>query len=158
MFSVTLLMGLIYGVGSYRIGSFNRSGIYEKFPQSILFNNNNFYNVQKYTIQTNFNTCGTRSVHFNPKRAAKIIGGKNWFILHTFYDSITKRVSVIGESAPYGSFPWQVEIQIYNYENGIYEHHCGAAVIGERTASTLKNSCHFDNVEISFAKLFFLYM
>lgn len=36
-----------------------------------------------------------------------------------------------GHAVPYGAYPWQVEIQIFNYERGIYEHHCGAAVIGK---------------------------
>lgn len=44
--------------------------------------------------------------------------------------------SIAGSDVPYGSFPWQVEIQIYNYEKGIFEHHCGAAVIGERIVMT----------------------
>lgn len=46
----------------------------------------------------------------------------------------------VGHTAPYGAFPWQVEIQIFNYEKGIYEHHCGAAVIGKqiRIISLLK--------------------
>ncbi|XP_031629228.1 serine protease 30-like [Contarinia nasturtii] len=119
MFLFTLLMNVFIfdRVASYRIGSFNqtyvnRRGGYQKFPQAILSSNgvNIFYAAQKYT-----NTCGTRSINFNPKRTAKIIGG---------------------QSAPYGAFPWQVEIQIYNYEIGIYEHHCGGAVIGERIVMT----------------------
>lgn len=106
-----------------------RSGGYPKFPSTIhTFTSSSntgvgnkyyhgFYFPQKrpdfYPI--NRNTCGTRTVDFNPKRHPKIIGGN---------------------VAPYGAFPWQVEIQIFNYERAIFEHHCGAAVIGERVILT----------------------
>lgn len=107
-----------------------RSGGFPKFPQSIVTNGENkFYNAylphqlqqeqQKYKKQETFseslNTCGTRTIKFYPKRYGKIIGGN---------------------VAPYGAYPWQVEIQIFNYEKIIYEHHCGGAVIGERLVLT----------------------
>lgn len=44
--------------------------------------------------------------------------------------------SYLGHAAPYGAFPWQVEIQIFNYEQGTYDHHCGAAVIGKHRLSS----------------------
>lgn len=124
MLSLTLLFGMIIlkdGVISYRFGTQNgtnnRSGGYPKFPQSFLITNaeNKFVNDFYYSNKQTTNMCGTRSINFNPKRFGKIIGGYQ---------------------APYGSYPWQVEIQIYNYEKGIFEHHCGAAVIGERLVLT----------------------
>lgn len=102
-----------------------RSGGFPKFPPTMLTQNLNTGNKHSYgqllsihnveNIQTEMNSCGTRSVSFNPKRNGKIIGGN---------------------VAPYGAFPWQIEIQIFNYEKSIYEHHCGAAVIGERIVLT----------------------
>lgn len=74
---------------AYRIGKFNytvdnRSGGYQKFPQSFFTNAgqnkfiHEFYYSHKHSepLITNRNTCGTRSVVFNPKRSGKIIGGK----------------------------------------------------------------------------------
>lgn len=107
------------------ISNDSRSGGFPKFPQTMLAQNaysgNKFYYGFSWmqnnpeNLNANTNTCGTRSVSFSPKRNGKIIGGN---------------------VVPYGSFPWQVEIQIFNYEKGTYEHHCGAAVIGERIILT----------------------
>lgn len=152
MISLTLLLSIFIWNGrivvSYRIGNFsqandNRSGGFPKFPQSFLTNNGNnklfqsFYTSQKYNnINTDANTCGTRSVQFNPKRSAKIIGGNCSFFYYREIDLVNNCLNFIGSAAPYGAFPWQVEIQIFNYETGIFEHHCGAAVIGERIVMT----------------------
>lgn len=77
-----------------------RSGGYPKFSEnSLLFHE----------------TCGTRTVLFNPQRTPKIVGGS---------------------VAPYGAFPWQVEIQIFRYEKSNFEHHCGGAVIGDNLVIT----------------------
>lgn len=103
-----------------------RSGGFPKYPSPMISNGNpQFYsaidqNILKNEENMNLNslnsdTCGTRSIKFYPKRHAKIIGG---------------------HAAPYGAFPWQVEIQLFNYEKDIYEHHCGGAVIGERLVLT----------------------
>lgn len=104
-----------------------RSGGYQKFPAAMISTNNHpqFYSAVDQSIlkndenmnnnNLNSDTCGTRSIKFYPKRYGKIIGG---------------------HAAPYGAFPWQVEIQLFNYEKDIYEHHCGGAVIGERLVLT----------------------
>lgn len=102
-----------------------RSGGFPKFPSAASSVNvpRPYYSVaaDPITIKNedslggSSNTCGTRSIKFYPKRHGKIIGG---------------------HAAPYGAFPWQVEIQLYNYEKEIYEHHCGGAVIGERLVLT----------------------
>lgn len=101
-----------------------QSGGFPKFPTPTnLKNDHQFYSVSNDSIlkyQENMNnlnsdTCGTRSIKFYPKRHGKIIGG---------------------HAAPYGAFPWQVEIQLFNYEKELYEHHCGGAVIGERLVLT----------------------
>ncbi|XP_066903437.1 trypsin-1 [Halyomorpha halys] len=63
--------------------------------------------------------CGARTVSHQPLRggtggaSAKIVGGTN---------------------APYGAYPWQVEIQ--SWSEGKYKHHCGGAVIGPRIILT----------------------
>lgn len=94
MFPLTLIIGIFIWnnrIESYRIGRFNytvatadnRSGGFPKFPQSFLSGNNeNKFFHQFYfppnnheMISTKQNTCGTRSVHFTPKRSGKIIGG-----------------------------------------------------------------------------------
>lgn len=101
----------------------SRSGGFPKFPQSIATTyDNKFYSVafvnrpkNQESLGTGADACGTRSIKFNPKRYGKIIGG---------------------HSVPYGAFPWQVEIQIFNYDKNTYEHHCGGAVIGERLVLT----------------------
>lgn len=59
--------------------------------------------------------CGRRTVKHYPRRSGKIIGGS---------------------VAPYGAYPWQVEIQIYSEENNAYEHHCGGALVGDRLVLT----------------------
>lgn len=59
--------------------------------------------------------CGTRAIEFNPQRNAKIIGGI---------------------ATPYGSYPWQVEIQMFRYDGMRFEHHCGGAVVGEHLVLT----------------------
>lgn len=101
-----------------------RSGGFPKFPSVLNENHHHqFYSAAEQIIlkhEENMNglnsdTCGTRSIKFYPKRHGKIIGG---------------------HAAPYGAFPWQVEIQLFNYEKEIYEHHCGGAVIGERLVLT----------------------
>lgn len=96
MLLFTLLLSIFIWNGrvvvSYRIGNFsqfndNRSGGFPKFPQSFLTNNGDnklfqsFYSSQKYNdFETN--ACGTRSVHFNPKRSPKIIGGILSTLIH----------------------------------------------------------------------------
>lgn len=103
MLPLTLLIGLFIWnnrIESYRIGNFNytvasaddRSGGFPKFPQSfVLVNNQNQFYHQFYfpsknheDIPTHQNTCGTRSVQFNPKRSGKIIGGNCQIKVHLF--------------------------------------------------------------------------
>ncbi|PSN50209.1 Plasminogen, partial [Blattella germanica] len=63
--------------------------------------------------------CGTRDVSHEPSRpgyaSAKIVGGS---------------------VAPYGAYPWQVEIKQYRPGPRRYEHHCGGAVVGPRLVLT----------------------
>lgn len=59
--------------------------------------------------------CGTRIVKFQPLRSGKIIGGSE---------------------TPYGAFPWQVEIQLFNSEKYKFEHYCGGAVIASESVLT----------------------
>ncbi|XP_041970619.1 tryptase-like [Aricia agestis] len=54
--------------------------------------------------------CGTRTVDFTLRRG-KIVGGSE---------------------APYGAFPWQVDIQMLDVDKLNFEHHCGGAVLAER--------------------------
>lgn len=61
------------------------------------------------------NVCGTRSIRHYPRRNGKIVGGS---------------------VAPYGAYPWQVEIQIFNVDKNVYEHHCGGAIVGDRLILT----------------------
>lgn len=97
-----------------------RSGGFPKFPGNydVDVSNSNgetrntTLNVKK---STDLLECGTRTIQFYPKRSGKIIGGN---------------------VAPYGAFPWQVEIQMFQYEKNAFEHHCGGAVIGERLVLT----------------------
>lgn len=60
-------------------------------------------------------SCGSRTVPFDPHRNPKIVGGM---------------------AAPYGAFPWQVQIQMFRYDEMRFEHHCGGAVIGEHLVLT----------------------
>lgn len=101
-----------------------RSGGVPKFPPAMYANGNQQFSIvaeqnvlkkEQNMNSSNSDTCGTRSIKFYPKRYGKIIGG---------------------HAAPYGAFPWQVEIQLFNYEQEIFEHHCGGAVIGERIVLT----------------------
>ncbi|XP_045508662.1 trypsin-like [Colias croceus] len=69
------------------------------------FNNNYVSRPGKEKVQ-----CGTRTVDFNLRRG-KIVGGSE---------------------APYGAFPWQVEIQMLDPDKLVFGHHCGGAVIAER--------------------------
>lgn len=93
MLPLTLIIGLFVWsnrIESYRIGKFNytlasekdRSGGFPKFPQTFLFATNlhQFYFPPKIheIVPTHQPTCGTRSVHFTPKRSGKIIGGMYW--------------------------------------------------------------------------------
>lgn len=65
----------------------------------------------KPSDMSNASQCGTRHGRFQPRRTSKIIGG----------------ASVI-----YGEYPWQVQIQHFNFEKATFVHHCGGAVVGER--------------------------
>lgn len=67
------------------------------------------------------NDCGRRSVKHYPRRNGKIIGGS---------------------AAPYGAYPWQVEIQIYSEDKHVYEHQCGGALVGERLVLTAAHCIH----------------
>lgn len=60
-------------------------------------------------------SCGSRTVPFDAHRNPKIVGGV---------------------AAPYGAFPWQVQIQMFRYDEMRFEHHCGGAVIGEHLVLT----------------------
>lgn len=95
-----------------------RSGGFPKFPGIYGIDTSNV-NIGKKNISLSVkkssssglsDECGTRTIQFYPKRSGKIIGGG---------------------IAPYGAFPWQVEIEIFQYEKNAFEHHCGGAVIGE---------------------------
>lgn len=150
-------------VDAYRIERFNqttghRSGGFPKFAQSISSSTNKFINeIHKYNHESRYqppynrNSCGIRTINYSPKRSGRIIGG-TYFplaplavpleIVQQFLRLIGFKCVVIvglGHAAPYGAFPWQVEIQIFNYENGLYEHHCGAAVIGKWKKTTNDN-------------------
>lgn len=59
--------------------------------------------------------CGMRTIRHYPRRNGKIVGGS---------------------VAPYGAYPWQVEIQIFNADKNVYEHHCGGAIVGDRLILT----------------------
>lgn len=94
MLPLTLLVGIFAwnsGIDGYRIGPFNktavedRSGGFPKFPQSFLINSGDNHFIHGFYLShktpeplplNHRNTCGTRSVAFNPKRSGKIIGGK----------------------------------------------------------------------------------
>lgn len=89
MLSLTLLIGMFIWSGRAISTANDRSGGYPKFPQSFFVGGNQlihgFYITpnQKVHQQVDENACGTRSVHFNPKRFAKIIGGNS---IDTFCD------------------------------------------------------------------------
>lgn len=72
-------------------------------------------NPQQNQLTINDNSCGLRTVSFNPQRNAKIVGGV---------------------PAPYGAYPWQVQIQIFRYDGMRFAHHCGGAVVGEHLVLT----------------------
>lgn len=157
MLPLTLLIGVsMWGsrIDAYRIGKFNqttdnRSGGYPKFAQSFSSSANKFihefYKFSNNNLERNRpiysrNACGIRTINYSPKRTGRIIGGRYCTLSPVVFvcSSYSKRIESwwqflyhLGHAAPYGAFPWQVEIQIFNYEKGIYEHHCGAAVIGE---------------------------
>ncbi|VVD06090.1 unnamed protein product [Leptidea sinapis] len=75
------------------------------FSSSYFNNNNAISKPGKGRFQ-----CGTRTVDFTLRRG-KIVGGSE---------------------APYGAFPWQVEIQMLDPDKLTFDHHCGGAVIQER--------------------------
>lgn len=72
---------------------------------------NNYLNLSDKVQMSDASLCGTRFGRFQPRRSSRIIGG----------------MPVI-----YGEFPWQVQIQHFNFEKASFEHHCGGAVVGER--------------------------
>lgn len=74
---------------------------------------NNFLNLTENPKETHMDAskCGTRFGRFRSRRTSKIIGGV---------------------PAIYGEFPWQVQIQHFNFDTATFEHHCGGAVVGER--------------------------
>nr|CAD7426257.1 unnamed protein product [Timema monikensis] len=63
--------------------------------------------------------CGTRDVYHQPsysgKPVPKVVGGT---------------------AAPYGAYPWTVEIKAYRPNKRKFEHHCGGAVVGPRLVMT----------------------
>ncbi|XP_065203978.1 urokinase-type plasminogen activator-like, partial [Planococcus citri] len=58
--------------------------------------------------------CGSRTIQHQPLKVGP--------------DRATSKI-VGGSSAPYGAYPWQVEIQAQ--QGSSWEHHCGGAIIGE---------------------------
>lgn len=77
------------------------------------FYENNFLNfgdMPAPQVLNNASQCGTREGRFQSRRS-KIIGGMD---------------------AIYGEYPWQVQIQSFNFEKETFQHHCGGAVVGER--------------------------
>lgn len=115
MLPLTLLIGIFAwnsGIDAYRIGPFNktavenRSGGFPKFPQSFLVNSGDNHFIHGFYLShknpehlpvNHRNTCGTRSVPFNPKRSGKIIGGKSrsGFELNTYAIATTiRRINV----------------------------------------------------------------
>lgn len=108
-----------------------RSGGHPKFPPLFQLEegiDNDYYNTNFTTVpqaqlfdhshiaENNIQIdCGKRTIRHYPLRNGKIVGGS---------------------VAPYGAYPWQVEIQIYNEEKNVYEHHCGGALVGDRMVLT----------------------
>jgi hypothetical protein len=109
-----------------------RSGGFQKFPPNNPYHKSSpevdvkdffFSNINKKTsgsISNNIQNkitdrkpiiddCGTRTVNFYAQRTPKIVGGTE---------------------TPYGAYPWQVEIQVFSFDNESFIHHCGGAVIG----------------------------
>lgn len=74
----------------------------------------------------NARECGTRSVRYHPQRSGRIIGG---------------------HEAPYGAYPWQVEIEMFNYGLRKFEHHCGGALIGDRVVITAAHCLQVPQLE-----------
>ncbi|XP_069699799.1 serine protease 33-like [Periplaneta americana] len=74
--------------------------------------------------------CGTRDVSHEPTRAgqpsAKIVGGS---------------------IAPYGAYPWQVEIKQYRPTQRRFEHHCGGAVVGPRLVLTAAHCLQNEDID-----------
>jgi Trypsin len=70
--------------------------------------------------------CGTRTVNFYGRRSPKIVGGTE---------------------TPYGAYPWQVEIQVFNFDNESFVHHCGGAVIGDKLVLTAAHCLQIPRAE-----------
>ncbi|XP_032525716.2 trypsin-like [Danaus plexippus] len=92
------------------------------------FSNNYFNQLPKGKEKVQ---CGTRTVDYTLRRG-KIVGGSE---------------------APYGAFPWQVEIQMLDTDKLTFEHHCGGAVIAERLVVSAahcfdKQPLHLDHIRI----------
>ncbi|XP_067004136.2 trypsin-1 [Anabrus simplex] len=64
-------------------------------------------------------SCGTREITFEPRRSG------------TPYPKI-----VGGTAGPYGAYPWQVEIEIWQLTDRQWQHHCGGAVLSDRLVVT----------------------
>ncbi|XP_026471217.1 serine protease 33-like [Ctenocephalides felis] len=93
-----------------------RSGGYPKFPQETAEDDSSSAAVSIESLSTDdSDECGTRSVVYQPQRSGKIVGG---------------------HEPPYGAYPWQVGIQVYSYDSGQFDHHCGGAVVGHRLVLT----------------------
>lgn len=99
-------------------------------------NGNSFNNLPDDDFYENpLTSCGIRTVQFQPSN-------------HHHYNHNHRRGRIIGGyEAPYGAFPWQVEIQLFNYNRRKFEHHCGGAVIHEKIVITAAHCLQISQLE-----------